>query len=286
MKKLVLLLALVSLCFSPACEIDSEVFTSAMPFIGAALLLSAAAAGLAYAVGTTFNNPQLLLFGKEEVMQTVISGVLVATIQGTFVFVCLFSSYFIGGADPLDTSLSYLSTLRSEGGALLGSLISKSIEEQFNAAVYFGYSVPISGGETFAYNADRYAYARGYDILFDFTMVGYISVGIQYFALRFIKTALLGVFLPFGLILRFIPQAREAGNIVIALVFAAYIFLPLAYAVNSTFHGVYVPMSESPLVFIDRAGVFIFHSVFLPNLALVIFATAAAGFIKIAKVMP
>lgn len=290
MKKAAVLLAFLSFSYAAGCEIASDELTAAMPIIGAAIMLSIAVSALAYMAGSFMRDPRLLVFSKDQIFHTFISVLLVVFIQGIFSGTCMMASQALGGRDMLDASLDYLRALRVEGGNMLVDIMKTSISKKFEAVEFFGYHVPFLGGENFWYTAYNNAYARHLEILFDIVMAGYISAGVQYNAMLALEQIALGVMVPAGLILRSIPKAREAGNILLALALAVYVVLPFTYAAHSTIRDTGVPwytgeFDDSGVSF-EAAAMYLLQTVFLPNLSLVVFATAVGGLIKVAKVIP
>ena len=297
MALLLLLPLLASTGFAAECEFATSVFTDAMPLIAAAILLSVAVAAIAYMAGSFVHDPGMLVFSKDQLFHIFISVLLVISIQGIFFGSCMMSAGVVGG-DPLEISVSYLHSLKSEGTYLLTALMRSSVENKFAAAWMFGYFLPVIGGETFWDDAYRNSYSRHADIAFDLVAVGYVSAGIQYLAMKAVRDYVLAVLLPRGLVLRALPTGREAGNTILALAFAAYIILPLAYAINST--GMDVtgnlcsPGSRSDEVFgncgdsigMGTIAAYLLNTIFLPNFALVIFASSATALVKVAKVIP
>ena len=298
MKAAAIALLMVSLSFA-ACDFASEEFGQAMPIIAAAIMLTVAMAALAYMAGSLLKDPQLLVFSKDELFHIFVSVLLVLSIQGIFTGTCLMGSGVLGGQDPLSHSVSYLRGLKGEGVTLLVSMMRNSIDYKFAAAQVYGYYMPLIGGETFFPYAFRNAYSRHLDIVFDMVMVGMVSAGLQYEMMKRLASLTIGMLLPFGLILRAIPRVRDAGNVAIALAFAAYIMIPFAYSVVSTAQDISPDFCAGTYGGSDKAfgycgeglglgviALYLMQTIFLPNLVLVIFATAAGAMMKVAKVLP
>lgn len=291
-----LALALVFSAFSFAmCGIMDEsaaaqTWTESMPIIGAALMLSVAVAAIAYMVGSFLRDARLLVFSKDQIFHTFVSVLLVISIEGIFFGVCMMASSAAGGIDMQAASLGYLRALRVEGSQMLTTIMRNSIDYKFDAVEFIGYQVPFLGGEMFWYSAYNNAYSRHLEILFDLVMVGYVSAGVQYYILSMLPQLSLGVMVPLGLVLRSIPKAREGGNMALALALALYVVIPFTYAVHSTMRGTAVPWysgaADETGVSFEGAALYLFQTVFLPNLSLVVFATAVGGLMKVAKVIP
>ncbi|MDD2655462.1 MAG: hypothetical protein PHQ80_02220 [Candidatus ainarchaeum sp.] len=299
MKAVPMALIFVSAAFA-ACSLDSSQFSEAMPIIGAAIMLSVAVVAVAYAAGSMLRDAHLLVFSKDELFHLLISVLLVVAIQSIFTGSCLITSDVLDGNDPLTYSVSYMRGLRIEGSSVLTGLMRSSIDQKYAAAETGGYFFPFVGGEIFMEESFKNAYSRHLDIAFDFVMMGFVSSGLQYEGMKMVGFVSLGVLLPFGLILRMLPKLRDSGNVVIALAFAIYIFIPFSYAaIGSVARDMPVGCDykydggDDP-VFGPCDGVtgfgtianYIMQTIFLPNLALVVFATAAGALVKIAKVIP
>ncbi len=289
MRGVALLLALLSVSFA-GCEITNDAFDQAMPLIAAALLFSVAVSSVAFMAGSFTRDARLLVFSKDQIFHTFMSAVLVISIQGIFIGTCLMASQVAGGVDMMDASLDYMRSLRIEGGQMLVTIMKTSIQHKFDAVNFFGYHAPLIGGENFWYSAYHNAYARNLEILFDIVMAGYVSAGVQYNALLFLEQISIGVMVPVGLVFRSLPKAREAGNTILAIALAMYVVLPFTYTVNSTMRDTEVPWftgeSDESGISFEEAGKYLLQTIFLPNLSLVVFATAVGGLVKVAKVIP
>ena len=265
-------------------------FADAMPIILAAILLSVSLAALAYMAGSFMRDPKLLVFSKDQLFHTFVSVLLVISIQGIFYFMCMFASQAVGGVDMHSASLNYLRELRVDGGQMLTQIMKRSIEYKFDAVYFLGYQVPFIGGETFWMDAHNNAYARHLEILFDIVMVGYVSSGVQYYIILMMPQLALGVMVPLGLLLRCIPKVRDSGNMLLAVALAIYVVFPFTYTVHSSMMETDVPwysgQPDDTGVSFEDAAKYVFQTVFLPNLSLVVFATAVGGLIKVAKVIP
>lgn len=290
---LLLLSVLLPAAWAAECSFATSTFTDAMPIIAAALMLSVLIAAVAYIAGSFTRDAGMLVFSKDQIFHIFVSVILVISIQGIFFGSCSMVAGVVGG-DPLEISISYLHSLKAEGTYLLTALMRSSVENRFAGAWMIGYFVPLYGGETFWDDAYRNVYSRHADMVFDFVMIGYVSAGIQHLAMKAVRDYALPVLLPIGIILRSLPKGRDAGNTILALAFAVYIMLPLAYAINSTGMDIGRVCSQNDEVFgncgdsigMGTIAVYLLNTVMLPNFALVVFASSAAALVKVAKVIP
>ena len=290
MRKGLLLLLLMPLC-SAVC-ITNASFDSAMPIIAAAIMLSISVSAIAYMAGSLLRDPHLLVFSKDQLFHTFISVLLVLTIQGIFDTTCMVASQALDGKDMMDESMTYLRSLRVDGGQMLVSIMKTSIQHKFDAVDYLGYYAPFLGGENFWYNSYKNAYARHLEILFDMVMAGYISAGVQYNIIGILPQVAISIMVPMGILIRSIPKARESGNVILAIALAIYVVLPFTYAAASVMQDTKVDWfeytggtDESGISF-QNAALYLFQTIFMPNLSLVVFATAVGGLVKVAKVIP
>ena len=307
MKKFMFVLALLSLVslasatctFHPEDPEEVESFESAMTLVIIAISISVLITAMAYMLGKVTANPKLLVFSKDEIAHLGVTIVLLLFIVSFFEGSCQFFSNFLepGAGSILERAQDYMYALQVKGQIITESLLENSIKQKFKAAKITGYMAPIIGGEMVYMHAYHNAYARQYEVLADMTTVGMVSAGVQYYILVFIQRLVFPVFLPFGLLLRAFSLSREAGNVLLAITFAILVILPFAYAVNSS--AVDVTLSTlcdeqtekvlggcgDVLGWGTIAG-FLFQTIFLPNLAFVIFITGATAMIKVAKVIP
>ncbi len=298
------LLFLVSLAsatctFHPEDPEDVESFESAMGLVIIAILISVVISALAYLLGKVTANPKLLVFSKDEVTHLGVTILLFICIISFFEGSCQFFNNFLepGAGSLLDRAQDYMYALQVKGQIITESLLENSIKEKFKGAKIVGYMAPVIGGEMVYMHAFHNAFARQYEVLADMTTVGMVSAGVQYYILLFAQRLVFPIFLPFGLLLRAFPFVREAGNVLLAITFAILIILPFAYVVNSSAADIGLStlcdeQTEKVLGNCEDVlgwgtiAAFLFQTIFLPNLALVIFITGATAMIKVAKVIP
>lgn len=305
MKRMMMLLLLCPVLFATVCNFSpqdaaaQEAFDTAMGFVAVAILLSVVIISLSYMIGSATSNPRLLVFSKGEITHLAVTVVLVIFIFGIFEGSCHFFSQFAGTNGPLQTSMHYMQGMQAEGKAILKGLIKQGIEEKISAAKFTGYFSFGIGGETAFQKSYHNAYSRQYEVLSDMVTVGMVSAGVQYYLLFFVQDFIFPVIIPFGLFLRAVPFAREAGNSVLAIAFALLVIFPFAYAVNSSV----LDIPDSRMDYCDedkedvlgdctsvlgwgRISAYLFQTIFLPNLAVVVTVTGASALMKAARVVP
>lgn len=300
MKRIGVFLVLLSVSFA-TCSLNLEdpafqdTFNSAMSLVFAAMLFAIVLTSLAYMVGKGMNSAQLLVFSKDSLTQIVITAVLILFMFSIFEGTCTFMKMFLDTpSDPLTQSITYTNQLRNDGRMMLRDLYKASINEKFEGAYLTGFYAPFVGGETAFRGAYHNAFSRQFEILIDMVTVGYVSAGVQYFALQMIRDFVFPVLIPFGLLLRALPFTREAGNVVLAIGFTLLVIMPFAYAINSSAFGLIPPVdsdTEKAVGLSSSTGwggiaAYLFQTVFLPNLAMVVTITGASAMVKAVKVLP
>ncbi|MCP4647532.1 MAG: hypothetical protein GY852_07335 [bacterium] len=307
MKRLLILLVLFSSLYAttgicnfapdPLDPEATESFEEAMALIPIAIGVSAAIVALAYMIGKMTSNANLLVFSKGELTHLLVTILLTVTILSFFEGSCHFFTAFLDSPfGPLEQAQNQMFSLQVEGQMIVEQLLSHSVKEKFEGAQVYGYMAPFIGGETAYPYSYHNAYSRQYEVLADMATVGYVSAGVQYYLLHIIEKFIFPLFLPLGLILRAFPFVREAGNVILAMTFALLIILPFAYAVNASAADVVIDFCDDDTEKVvdgcdnitgwGRISSFLFQTVFLPNLAIVIFITGATAMIKVAKVIP
>ena len=306
MKKALIFLLLFSLLaaegsdlvcnFEPQDEDAQQSFQAGMGLVAAAIMLSVVIVALSYMFGKATSNAELLVFSKDELFHLMMTVLIVISILGIFEGSCRFFGSFLGSEGALTISKMYSESLLVKGKVLLTSMLKNEVNEKFNGATLVGYMMPLLGGEMAFQDSYHTANEKQYEILADMVTVGYVSAGVQFYIIYFIQGFVFPVLLPFGLFLRALPFVREAGNVILAIAFSLLIILPITYAINAS-------AADVPLTFCDSdeervlgncdslygwGGIssYLFQTVFLPNLAMVVFIAAATAMVKVAKVLP
>lgn len=303
MRKLLFAFALFSLAyptvgscnFSPEDAAAQQSLDTAFTFVSIAIGLAILSVSLSFMVGKLTSNPQLILFSKDEMAQLIITFIFLSSIIGIFEGSCALMDNFLDVQGGISAAKGHMYNLQLEGKVIVRSLLKESVEEKFDAAWVDGYMLPIVGGETAFIRSYHTANARQYEILADMVTVGYVSAGVQHYALHFIESFVFPIMLPFGLVLRALPFVRDAGNTIIALCFALLVIFPFAYGVNASANGVdknFCDMDEERVLGDCTSGIgwgrissYLFQTVFLPNLAMVVFIAGATAMVKAVKVV-
>ncbi|MBD3397488.1 hypothetical protein GF412_00150 [Candidatus Micrarchaeota archaeon] len=299
MKRILLALVLFSLSFA-TCSIDmsdpefQETYNTAMELVAIAVLFSVLVTALSYMVGKFTANANLILFSKDSLTQTIITVVMMVTLLGVFEGTCQFTTLFLEQPlNPLDSALNYAIELQVDGKIILKSLYSTSLDHKFAGSWMTGFYFPFIGGETGFRNTMHNAFSRQCEILMDLVNMGMVSAGVQYFVILMIRDFVFPIMIPFGLLLRALPFLREAGNVVLAIAFTLFIIFPFAYSVNSYASTIQVDAVDDEAVGLSHLSSgfgtiasYLFQTIFLPNLALVVAITGASAMVKAIKVIP
>jgi hypothetical protein len=303
MKRLILLLALLSVAhssvgscnFAPEDEIGQQSMDTAFTLVSVAMGLGIVSVALSYMVGKLTSNARLIVFSKDELAHLVITLLLLSSIIGIFEGSCVLMDNFLGIEGGISAAKGHMYNLQLEGKIIVRSLLKESVEEKFTAAWVAGYMLPLVGGETAFIRSYHNANSRQYEIVADMVTVGYVAAGVQHYTLHFIQNFVFPVLLPFGLMLRALPFVREAGNTILALSFALLVILPFAYGVNASANDVgkefcdrdeeRVMGSCTTTLGWGRIASFLFQTIFLPNLAMVVFIAGATAMVRASKVI-
>jgi hypothetical protein len=304
MRRLLFLLALFSCLhaslgscnFDPQDEAGQQAMETALSLVGVSISLSILVVALSFMVGKMMNSPQLLVFSKDEVAHLAVTILLLTSVVSIFEGSCVVMNSFLDIEGGLSAATSHMYNLQLEGKVIVRTLLKESVEEKFEAAWVAGYMLPVVGGETAFIRSYRNANARQYEIMADMVTVGFVAAGVQHYVFNIIQTFVFPIMLPFGLILRALPMVREAGNVILALCFSILVILPFAYVVNSSAHEVdddICDLDEERVMGTctstlgwGRISAYLFQTVFLPNLAMVVFIAGATAMVRVVKVIP
>lgn len=322
MKKLVLLLFLLPLCFSFNCnkDISEIIFNEKIGvgfLIGIVLAFDVSILLIAYMLGSTLNNPQLLVFSKDELFHLLMSVVIFVCISGMFYFFCIFFTFLASsmfthvdtGACPpsnMDNlgsmSLCFLNHLSQDTKKIHTYYLDKSIKLQRDSGWSITIELVIMGSTSTNTKAYRKTDSLQYETLANTYLVpAMVSIGIQRNLFNFLSENLLNWVLPFGFLFRMFSPTRQLGNMLIAFAVGAYIFLPLMYTFNaamyySTFKNTDCEANSDIISDNSMGGCtssgsfweiskFLPQAFFLPNLTIAVFITFLAAINKALKVI-
>ncbi|MBD3397485.1 hypothetical protein GF412_00135 [Candidatus Micrarchaeota archaeon] len=217
--------------------------------------------GMVYALGTLLNNPRFTVWVKTEIFQVFVSVVIV--------FVILFAIGLIGldpdadfkitgnwlillspGAeeyiDEYDTVFEvdkkYLESLAGfDYNALTGARASMGMYDEFSKYTkqpcqpgwlfcMFG-----ANGVSIRPLSGAIAPMQGMNLLMYTTTVSYLTVLIQLAFLKFIKSGLIAVYLPFAIVLRSLPFMRQFGGGLLAICLSLFLVYPTLLFVEAAF---------------------------------------------------
>lgn len=281
--------------FAPGDEVAEKAIETATTFVSIAIGLSILTVSLSYMVGKLMSSPRLLVFSKDELAHLLITFLMLTSIFAIFEGSCTMMESFLDMDAGISAAKGHMYNLQLEGKVIVRSLLKESVEEKFTAAWVAGYMLPIVGGETAFIRSFHNANARQYEIMADMVTVGYVAAGVQHYILHMIQSFVFPIMVPFGLILRALPFVREAGNTILALCFALLVIFPFAYAVNASADDVdkNICDGDTERVMGDctttlgwgRIASYLFQTVFLPNLAMVVFVAGATAMVRAVKVI-
>lgn len=186
-----------------------------------AIIASLLALGLIYAVGYALDSNELKFLAREELVQLVFTGLLVASFAIVVSTLCSFQDYTADAINFIEVSKSNLITLNNEIGE-----VAKDIGEQGSKSVWCSFSATGYGVST----------CSGYRMLgpplslgFQLTATAISELNAMQFLIKFSQDYVFTFLFPLGLFLRTFKYTRGAGNMLIAIAVALYIFLPLGF---------------------------------------------------------
>ena len=228
----------------------------------AALMLATAFATLVYMLGHFLNNEKMIVFGKAEVGEIILSAVLIVVVLGILATATeaaevlivsvypgalggeycgpTFDSYFSdesGNDFPCHMRVAriYLDRLYAEGKIFNYELLS----------IHMWYSL----FQTIGFSADFHEHSSGsvqytpmgavfsipssiYSYMFEFGMKSMLIIRFQQFFLNFINYSIYPIFVVLGLILRTFPFSRRLGGLLMAIGISLFFVFPMFYVVG------------------------------------------------------
>lgn len=246
MKKLLLLLLVVSVAFSASCASTAidilNPNNSETTLIYLALGLSVILIALAYAFGSATHNAETIVFAKDELYHLGVSVVLLASFAGLLGASCLLSDSFVGigasqipqnsacyaaGSSSIDVAYCYTTMLQSKAAGMVSFFTSKQIKMIMDSGWSYTAGAFLQGTFTTMMEAYKKIYAMQFDTLSNvYVMPALISISVQKILLQLIKENIVQFILPAAFALRFFPPTRTAGNFLIAFCIALYAVFP------------------------------------------------------------
>ena len=225
--------------------------------IGIAIALSVIA--IAAIVGHSFNLPEVKAFVDAELMQAVVSVLLIVSLIGLVEFFDVVAREALVAADlPTECTTTspepcyitaarfYLTTLYDTGKQYAGEQLSESIRNQ--AAASFGLSTQLNfwqllyAGGTIRQNAGMSIPAERAGAIFDTVSKLLASLYAQRYFVDVVSFGIAPIFLLLGIVLRTFFFTRKLGGLLLAIAISLFIIYPLTYSfawytLNVTIYG-------------------------------------------------
>ena len=311
-----MIVALLALCgigscatgYAAACGVESFTGAStdgitALTFIAIAFMLTSFMIALAYMHSKMRMDAKTEMWAKDEAQNLLISVLLFAGLLVFFSGACAIAMEYTDGMSPIAYSKAYLnSLLQNNGLSIVRTLTYDSIGEQKDATKYIFIGAMPFWGMGVGKDANLRALSAHKELVMDIYLPIVASLTAQKYLLDAIQWVGASVLLPFGFVMRLVPFTREFGNIMIAIFFAMYIVVPVAYAMSGQAfmkitgsgqaydsrafysYGLDAGADRAKISAQDtvlfRVGSTIPQAVFVPNLVLVIAITCAMSISK------
>ncbi len=237
--------------------------------IGAIMFLTVIVIALLNMAGQVFQSPNLIAYSKEELRMLLTTAIILVLMIGAFSGANMLFSFttlnsgdivYHGAPTVIDASINYSKFLVYQIGADWGALL------VFNTVLHTLYSATVYVGLTFK-------------AMFSFNvgpilkpLVDILGLAIQFLGvalgewmvhisiLCFIKKWTFALLMPFGILLRAIPQTRSAGDTLLSLSFALIFIYPLMLVANWEAYKItaFAIMPDKGLIqtFFEDSGIF------------------------------
>ncbi len=240
---------------------DSFVNGTVVPLAAYASVFTSIIIALVYMVGNATNNPKLLVWGKTEVLQLVLSAGSVIILMMVINFFCILNMNDVASVFDVDTPGGSLSMYAAAEEYLVNA--AKYAHNAMTAIRYHleAYTIlnflnafkcdfntgGIGWGCLFGYSGANQqpfggygAVIAGLNIFFNSSIIAFFSAMNFLFILLFVQKGFVFIFLPLGIFLRSMPYLRSFGSILIAIAISFSTIYPLML-------GVYWIMSNTLL---------------------------------------
>ena len=185
-----------------------------------------------YMVSKALGRPQLTAYANLELYQLFLSALILVAAFGAFEFSKMASSALIGGDDPIQVSLEFISTIINQGIIpIYLKLVRMEVMLTYFNAVEYRMGPGVWNWITKAVPGMDPLISITRMLVFTFTAL-YGTMSIQIIIFNLINAIMYYYLLPAGIVLRFFPPTRDAGIYLIVMAIAFQSFFPLLYALN------------------------------------------------------
>lgn len=207
---------------------------STLAYVAVAIAILLAA--LMYMGSSIFNDARLAATSKDTLYQAVFSLFLIASLPVIFLVVSqLCIELFLGGMQVQGSLFDVAETFLTWNFVYFFThlMIVTMLNVGISSLINQQYTIPIAGVLA---PVNLIAFAR--PLMFAVSMgVTLLSTSLfinsfQIMLVNIVKTTILPVFLPLGVVLRAFPPTMNAGNVLLAIAIGAYIITPAIYAFN------------------------------------------------------
>jgi hypothetical protein len=257
---LAFIVCLAGLSFADACSVAADLdFSSAAgptslgsnwkTLSGLGILISVVLAAIVFMVGKMLESPEIQNRARSDLMQTVITIVILAIFSLAVLTMCNFNAKQFGLPDGnlFNVSKRYFSYASSISEAAYIKTLNTVMFTSALSSIYF--SSPIYSYMFFSTYASGNPLAGlsavigAMQLMMNFVMMQVIAASSYNSIFTIIETYFLNLFLPLGVVLRCFTPTRSLGGILIAIAIGMFLFYPLLF-------------SFAFLMFLDSSGSF------------------------------
>lgn len=231
---------------------DSFLTGTVIPLTAYASVVTSIIIGLAYMVGNATNNPKLIVWGKTEIIQLILSVASVFILIAITNFFCGLNMVDVAGVFGVDSPSGSLSMYGSAMEYLKGAakyahnamtatryhLEAYTILNFLNAFMCDFNTGGIGWGCLFGYSGENQqpfggygAVIAGLNIFFNSSIISFFTAMNFIFILLFVQKGFVFVFLPLGVFLRSMPYLRSFGSLLISIAISFSTIYPLMLGV-------------------------------------------------------
>jgi hypothetical protein len=204
---------------------------------------------IAFSLGTSMNNANMLVFAKDELFHLGFSLVLLFGMTGIVLSSCEVLDFFstaLFTATGITSSPCYneASTMQqiaicyakaqvADAQDVSRIYVQKYIDNIMDSTMSWSLQWPLMNSYTSTAASYKRIVSNQYDMVLNaFLIPAMMSISMQKLALVFIKDNVVTWFLPTAFVLRVFIPTRQMGNMLIALSLALYIIIPFLYVFN------------------------------------------------------
>jgi len=244
---LAFIVCLAGLSFADACSvaIDLNFSDTAGPtsvgsnwktLSGLGILISIVLAAIVFMVGKMLESPEIQNRARSDLMQTLITIVILVIFSAAVLAMCNFNAKQFGlpESNLFAVSKSYFSYATSIASSAYIKTLNAVMFTSALSSIYFSspiypfkyFSLSVSGTPL----AGLSAVTGSMQLMMNFVMMQVIAASSYDSIFKIIETYFLNLFLPLGIVLRCFTVTRSLGGILISIAIGMFLFYPLLFS--------------------------------------------------------